>query len=125
MVQRRFLGIEEPADAAEMLILLPAHDAAMCGILAEELRFGLGQRNVKMLGDALGIAILHFDDGVGAAITRAFQAIIFLARHRLFLLTLGFMELNLRCVSANSDISHSRNDRAGADSFDPLARTKK
>jgi len=36
-----------------------------------------------MAGDARRIAILHLDDGIGAAIAGAFQAIIFLRNARL------------------------------------------
>jgi len=42
----------------------------------EEFLFGLGERHIKMLGDAFGIPILHFNDGVGAAVARTFRAVV-------------------------------------------------
>jgi hypothetical protein len=29
-----------------------------------------------MLGDAFGVLVLHFNDGIGAAIARAFHAVV-------------------------------------------------
>jgi hypothetical protein len=67
-------------------------------IRLERYGLGLGERHIEVLGDALGIAVLDFNDWVGTAIARTFQAIILLARHRLFLrpLSLDGVELALR-----------------------------
>ena len=77
-----FLGVKELADLAIDLIFLTAHDALVTVGLLEEFLLGLGERHIKMLGDAFGIAVLHFNDGVGAAVARTFHAIIEFSGHQ-------------------------------------------
>ncbi len=77
-----FLGVEELADLAVNLVLLAAHDALVAVGLLEIFLLGLGERHVKMPGDAFGVAILHLNDGVGAAVARAFHAIVKFSGHQ-------------------------------------------
>ena len=77
-----FLGVKELADLAIDLVFLAAHDALVAMGLLEKFFLSLGERHIKMLGDAFGIAVLHFNDGVGAAVARTFQAIIEFSGHR-------------------------------------------
>ena len=71
-----FLGIKEPADLAVNLVVLAAHDALVAVGFPEEFLLGLGERHIKVLGDAFGIPVLHFNDGVGAAVARTFHAVV-------------------------------------------------
>ena len=71
-----FLGVKELADFAVNLVFLPAHDALVAVGFLEEFLLSFGERHIKVLGDALGIPVLHFNDRVGAAIARTFHAVV-------------------------------------------------
>ena len=79
------LDVEELADAAVIFVLLAPHHALVAVGRFEELLFRFLDREAEILGDAVRVAVAHFDDRIGAAIAGAFQAVIFLSGHGLFL----------------------------------------
>src|SRR6185437_2720891 len=70
------LGIEEPADAAEMGIGLAAHEIFVAPLHCGELLARLGEAEAEMLGQALHVTLVELDQGIGTAISRALQTIV-------------------------------------------------
>ena len=70
------LGVEEAADAAEMLIRLAPHRIGLVGLDLGEFLARVFERQAEMVGQPLDIALLERNDGIGAAIARTFRAII-------------------------------------------------
>ncbi len=70
-------GVKELADFAEVLIFLPPHDALVAVSGFEKFLLSFFGCEVEIARNAGGVFVFHFDDGVGAAIAWAFQAVIF------------------------------------------------
>ena len=71
------LGVDEPADGAEMLVSLMAEDARVLIVtfFGEFLPRFIAV-HIEMLAEAFDVAIGHRNMLIGAAIGRAFQAIV-------------------------------------------------
>src|SRR5262245_56937876 len=70
------LGVEEPADAAEMRVLLAPHDATMAMFRGGEPALGFLVGHPEMAGDAGEVETRDHDHRIGAAIARAFEAVV-------------------------------------------------
>ena len=70
------LGVEEAADAAEMRILLSPHDATIAIFRGGEAALSFLIGHSEMAGDPGEIETRDHDHRIGAAIARAFEAII-------------------------------------------------
>src|SRR5262249_33073205 len=76
------LGVEEPADAPEVLVLLAAHGILVTIALDRELGLGLVEAQIEVFGQPLHITLGEGDKRVGAAIPGALLAIEgFSSRH--------------------------------------------
>ena len=71
-----FFRIEKLADAAVMLVFLPAHNARIAMGRAEKLLLSDGDRQFKMRGNSFSITLGDDYDRIGAAIARTFRTII-------------------------------------------------
>ena len=69
-------GIEEAADAAEMLIVLAAHGIGLVALDLGEFGARFLEGKAEMIGQPLDVALLEADHGVGAAIARALRTIV-------------------------------------------------
>src|SRR6476469_3954409 len=74
------VGVEERADAAEMLVGLAANGILAAVPLDRELGLGLLEGEVEMLGKPLHVPLVEGDQRVGAAVTGALFAVIHRAR---------------------------------------------
>ena len=71
-----FLGVEEPAHPAEVLVLLAAHGILVAPALDRELRLGLVEGEVEVLGKPFHIPLGQRDQRIGAAVARTFRAVV-------------------------------------------------
>src|SRR5258706_15453855 len=70
------IGVEEPADLAEMGVSLAPHGIGLFAVHLGELLARRLEAEAEMVGQPLHIALLERDQGIGAAIARAFRTII-------------------------------------------------
>ncbi len=75
------IGVKKLTDTGKVFVVLAVQQALVAVIGVKVALFGLFQRNVKMLRNALGVALGDVDYRIGAAITRAFGAVVFRRRH--------------------------------------------
>src|SRR5262249_40054977 len=70
------LGVEEAADAAEVLILLAAHRVLVAPTLDRELLLRLLEAQVEVLRQPLHVALGERDQRIRAAVAGTFAAVI-------------------------------------------------
>jgi len=68
--------VEEAADAAKELVLLPAHRIFRADFDLRELLAGLFEGQIEMLGEAFDITLGQLDEGIGTAIAGTLRTIV-------------------------------------------------
>lgn len=70
------LGVEKSADPSEVGVFLAAHRVLAAVSLGRERFSGLFKRHVEMATQSLNVTLVECNEGIGAAVTGAFQAVV-------------------------------------------------
>lgn len=69
--------VKESTDAPVYLVLLMTKNALLFGVPAKKLLFGSIETHIKVLRESFDVAVLRLNSVIGAAVARAFAAVIF------------------------------------------------